>query len=136
LILSGLHGLPSHRVTAIDARLKAGQLAACPNPSPKAERRTDRKRQKNLCVVFHAVLQYIQQLQDVIVCALAAIVYMHRQQEVNLRFAEFRQCFVPTHGNNYVFLHFPNPSSLIFKGTLGTNRENELYFCHIPCPAF
>jgi hypothetical protein len=31
-------------------RLKAGQLAACPNPSPKAERRTDRKRQKNsLC---------------------------------------------------------------------------------------
>ena len=35
-----------------------------------------------------------------------------------------------------MFLHFPKLDSLIFKVTLGTNRENELYFCHIQCSAF
>ena len=39
----------------IDARLKAGQPAARPNPSREAKRCGDRKRQKSLCVVFHAV---------------------------------------------------------------------------------
>ena len=43
---------------SIDARLKAAQSAACPNPSREAKRRGDRKRQKGLFVVFHAVLQY------------------------------------------------------------------------------
>jgi hypothetical protein len=48
----------SHPVMSIDARLKVAQPAACPNPSRKAKRGADGKRQKNLCVVFHAVLQY------------------------------------------------------------------------------
>ena len=42
----------------IDARLKAAQSAARPNPSREAKPRGDRKRQKGLFMVFHAVLQY------------------------------------------------------------------------------
>jgi hypothetical protein len=45
-------------------RPKAGQLAASPNPSCEAKPCADGKRQKNLCVVFHAVLQYAQATQD------------------------------------------------------------------------
>jgi hypothetical protein len=47
----------SHCVMSIGAGLKAGQLAARPNPGSKAKSCAYGKRQKNLRVVFHAVLQ-------------------------------------------------------------------------------
>jgi hypothetical protein len=49
---------------SIDTRLKAGQTAACPNPSREAKPGGDRKRQQGLRVVFHAVLQYTRRSQD------------------------------------------------------------------------
>jgi hypothetical protein len=45
---------------------------ACPYPSREAKRRGDKKRQKNLCVMFHAVLQYTLRPKAVIVRALDA----------------------------------------------------------------
>jgi hypothetical protein len=62
----------SNRVRSIDTRLKADQTAARPNPSREAKHLGDSKRQQGLCVVFHAVLQYTQDLKNVIVCALDA----------------------------------------------------------------
>ena len=54
----------SHPVMPIDARLTIGQSPACPNPSREAKRRRDRKHQKGLCVVLHAVLQHTLRPQD------------------------------------------------------------------------
>jgi hypothetical protein len=54
----------SDRVMSIGAGLKAGQLAARPNPGSEAKRCTYGKRKKDLCVVFHTVLQYTLRPRD------------------------------------------------------------------------
>ena len=141
----------SRPVMSIDARLKAVQSPACPNPSREAKRRRDRKHQKGLCVVFHAVLQHTLRPQDrrrALDTACTNATDENSNGCLSRSFANIKELsatFVPMchvgntamwtrsgngaiAGSKSLFFYFRNLSSLIFRGAslnvLGPRRDN------------